>query len=253
MAKRVKTKINEFLVRFDNLMLVLSLLLIPMLVAEIFIGVGEMTTVYFNIYYVFLWIIFSAEFFLKFYLAKSKSLYLKENWIDALVVLAPIFRSFKIFTLVRTPILIVSDEVVKFLKTKRLVFLYFLVVTLIVILLAADIVLLFERNDPNSNIKTFEDAVWWGFVTFSTLGYGDKVPVTFGGRTIAVVLMILGFALFSIIVAGAVSFFIKRKRATAKNIKGLSLDEQTTEETLNKILKKLNEIEKKLDKKQDKS
>ncbi len=252
MGKKIKTKINEFLVKFDHLMLVLSLLLIPMLIAEIFVGLSEMMMIYFNIYYVFLWVIFSVEFFLKFYLAKSKKIYLKENWLDALVVLAPIFRSFKIFTLIRTPILLVSDEVVKFLKSSGLIFSYFFILTLVVILLTADIVLFFEKNHPNSNITTFGDAVWWGFVTFSTLGYGDKFPVTFGGRIVAVILMILGFALFSIIVAGAVSFLIKKRENILSDRSAKThdfIEDMEVHEKLDKLIKKVEALERKIDKK----
>ncbi len=37
--------------------------------------------------------------------------------------------------------------------------------------------------------KTLDDSLWWAFVTALTVGYGDIVPVTLGGRIVAVVLM----------------------------------------------------------------
>jgi len=40
------------------------------------------------------------------------------------------------------------------------------------------------------------DALWWAVVTVTTVGYGDKVPVTLAGRIIAVVLMVAGVGLF---------------------------------------------------------
>lgn len=48
---------------------------------------------------------------------------------------------------------------------------------------------------PNSNIKTAEDALWWSYTTITTVGYGDRFPVTTEGRLIAVVLMTTGVAL----------------------------------------------------------
>ena len=253
MKHHKKAKLREFVKRFDPLLLIASLPLIPMLVAEFFIGIDSLTLAYFNVYYVALWLVFTMEFFLKLSLAKNKFGFVKENWLDALVVLAPVFRSFKIFHLLRTPILLVSDEILKFFKSQRLNFLYFFIATIVVVLVSADIVLFFERVDPTSNIQTFEDAVWWGFVTFSTLGYGDKVPVTFGGRVMAVFLMTLGFALFSIIVAGAVSFFMHKRRSSAVSVGNIKMssfvgsgrDPSGTTE----ILKRLEAIEKKLDKK----
>ncbi len=248
-----KTKLRDFLKRFDNLLLIASLPLIPMLIAEFFIGVGQTTLDYFNVYYVALWLVFTAEFFAKFYLAKAKLAYLRDNWLDALVVLAPIFRSFKVFHLLRTPILLVSDEMVKFFKAQRLTFLYFFVVTIVVIFIAADVVLFFERMNPKANIDTFEDAVWWSFVTFSTLGYGDKYPITFGGRSVAVLLMTLGFALFSIIVAGAVSFFMKKRRSNAGNIRVSGfVGDESSELKMEEIIKRLDSIEKKLEAKEKK-
>ncbi len=243
-----KVKLREFIKRFDSLLLIASLPLIPMLIAEFFIGIDPATLAYFNIYYVALWLVFTVEFFSKLYLAKNKFGYMRENWLDVLVVLAPIFRSFKIFHLLRTPILLVSDEFLKFFKSQKLNFLYFFIVTIVIILISADVVLFFERIDPASNIKTFEDAVWWGFVTFSTLGYGDKFPITFGGRIIAIFLMTLGFALFSIIVAGAVSFFMKRGEGISvgnlKMSKFVGGEDEASK--MDEILEKLEKIEKKL-------
>jgi voltage-gated potassium channel len=37
--------------------------------------------------------------------------------------------------------------------------------------------------------KPFDDSLWWAFVTALTVGYGDIVPVTLGGRIVAVLLM----------------------------------------------------------------
>ncbi|MBL8113778.1 MAG: ion transporter [Acidobacteria bacterium] len=56
---------------------------------------------------------------------------------------------------------------------------------------------------PESNIKTPEDALWWSFVTITTVGYGDKFPSSTEGRLIASGLMLAGVGLF-----GALSGFI---------------------------------------------
>jgi voltage-gated potassium channel len=49
---------------------------------------------------------------------------------------------------------------------------------------------------PDSNIKTAEDAIWWAFTTITTVGYGDRYPVTSEGRFVAVILMCAGVGLF---------------------------------------------------------
>ena len=43
-----------------------------------------------------------------------------------------------------------------------------------------------EQNPPGANITTFGDALWWACETVTTVGYGDRYPVTPDGRAIAV-------------------------------------------------------------------
>ena len=64
-------------------------------------------------------------------------------------------------------------------------------------------VLHFEST-ANGNIKTAQDAVWWAVVTITTVGYGDRYPVTAEGRVVATVLMIAGVGFLGT-VAGLVS------------------------------------------------
>ena len=61
-------------------------------------------------------------------------------------------------------------------------------------LAAGLIVSFFERprkNELEGAIKGFGHGLWWSFVTMTTVGYGDKTPKTAGGRTVAVIWMLL--------------------------------------------------------------
>jgi voltage-gated potassium channel len=53
----------------------------------------------------------------------------------------------------------------------------------------------FEAGAPDANITTGGDALWWGFTTITTVGYGDQFPVTTLGRATAVVVMFAGVAI----------------------------------------------------------
>jgi voltage-gated potassium channel len=57
-------------------------------------------------------------------------------------------------------------------------------------------VLHFEAAAAEANIKTPDDALWWAFTTITTVGYGDRFPVTGEGRVVAVILMAGGVGLF---------------------------------------------------------
>jgi voltage-gated potassium channel len=65
----------------------------------------------------------------------------------------------------------------------------------IVLTSASVLVLLFESPDPQANIKTGGDALWWAIVTITTVGYGDHYPVTTMGRLVAVVVMFSGIGI----------------------------------------------------------
>jgi len=54
------------------------------------------------------------------------------------------------------------------------------------------LVLQFEGRSPDANIVTGGDALWWGFVTITTVGYGDFYPVTGLGRMVGVLVMFSG-------------------------------------------------------------
>jgi voltage-gated potassium channel len=67
-----------------------------------------------------------------------------------------------------------------------------------------------EKQYSNSNIRSLSDGLWWAVSTVSTVGYGDKFPVSNPGRVIATGLMFIGVALFSILTATLASNFAAR-------------------------------------------
>jgi voltage-gated potassium channel len=80
-------------------------------------------------------------------------------------------------------------------------------VTILVVMVGGASVLHFE-DATDSNIKTPEDAVWWSLVTLTTVGYGDRFPVTSEGRLVGALLMIMGVALVGTFSGLAASWFL---------------------------------------------
>jgi len=84
-----------------------------------------------------------------------------------------------------------------------------LLIALALNLIAAALVLSFERDMPGSNINSYPDALWWAVTTITTVGYGDRFPMSPAGRGVAVVLMVSGIALFGIITASIAAYFVE--------------------------------------------
>jgi voltage-gated potassium channel len=65
----------------------------------------------------------------------------------------------------------------------------------------------YAERPTNPEFATFGDALWWGIVTLTTVGYGDIVPKTPTGRWAAVSIMITGIAVLGILSGSLASFF----------------------------------------------
>ncbi|HEV7425120.1 MAG TPA: ion transporter [Thermoanaerobaculia bacterium] len=78
---------------------------------------------------------------------------------------------------------------------------------LMLVIFASTAVLHFEVQ-PESNIHTAEDAIWWSVATITTVGYGDRYPVTTEGRVVATLLMLAGVGLFGTFSAALAAWFL---------------------------------------------
>lgn len=86
----------------------------------------------------------------------------------------------------------------------------FLVLGLLIIVLEFGglAVLWFEADAPGANIRTGGEALWWGVVTVTTVGYGDYYPVTPGGEVVATIMIFAGVAIIAIFTAWVASTFL---------------------------------------------
>jgi voltage-gated potassium channel len=92
----------------------------------------------------------------------------------------------------------------------------FLVAAAVLVLNGAVIVYLFERHAPGSNIHTLGNALWWSFVTVTTVGYGDFYPVTTPGRVTACFIMSTGLLTLAVITAQVASSFVAQGPSRAR-------------------------------------
>lgn len=97
---------------------------------------------------------------------------------------------------------------------------FFLVasITIIVILSCSIGIYLFEHDIKDSSIQSLWDGVWWALVTISTVGYGDKIPLSNAGKIVGLGLMISGIGLLSLVTATIASVFVEQKIKEGKGL-----------------------------------
>lgn len=171
-------------------------------------------------------IIFLFDFFLRLYRAENKLDFLKWGWIDLIssIPSLPFARFGRLFRLIRLFRVLRAFRSVKcltahiFKNRVQGTFTTVSIITFLVVIFASISILLVE-TEPSSNIKSAEDAIWWALVTVTTVGYGDKYPVTTEGRFIGVILMFVGVGLFGTFTAFVSSWFISGNSGSSTNAK----------------------------------
>lgn len=164
-------------------------------------------------------LVFIFDFTYNLFTAPSKLDYLKWGWLD-LISSIPTFGYLRFGRFIR---LIRILRVLRAFRSLRFIVKHlfknrtqatFASVSLIAVLMIifGSISLLQVEHDANSNIKTAEDAIWWAFVTITTVGYGDKYPVTTEGRIIAAFLMVTGVGLFGTFTGYMTSWFVGNQK-----------------------------------------
>ena len=162
---------------------------------------------------------FIFEFLVRLYQSENKLKFLRWGWID----LVSSIPTFVFFRLGRTIRLIRLIRILRaFRSTRHLIhhvfrnkakgtFTTVSVIALLMVIFSA-IAILQVEHDPKSNILTAEDAIWWAYVTITTVGYGDKYPVTTEGRIIASMLMTAGVGLIGTFTAFIASWFFAEQK-----------------------------------------
>lgn len=100
-----------------------------------------------------------------------------------------------------------------------------------------------EVFSPKS-FTSFGDALWWAAQTVTTVGYGDVVPQTDGGRIVAVVVMVFGVAAVSLATAIVTSGFVARAQRVRRE--GELAERPPVHESLARIEERLERIERRL-------
>ncbi|HOK06173.1 MAG TPA: ion channel [Syntrophales bacterium] len=95
--------------------------------------------------------------------------------------------------------------------------------TLLVVLLSSSLVFYFEHVHGSANINSLWDGVWWSIVTMGTVGYGDKYPLTVGGRIVGILLIFCGVGLMSLFTATVASAFVERRMREGRGLEAIKV------------------------------
>jgi voltage-gated potassium channel len=187
------------------------------------------------------------------------------GWLDLLgsipLYWMPVFRLLRIFRILR---FLRQTGMIQLLRDYRdnpassiLAAVSFLV--LLVIQVGSYLIIGIELRSPEANITAPLDALWWALVTVTTVGYGDKYPVTNAGRVIGALVILLGVVMFSVLT----SFFSSKfyQRTTNQDVEARAKGEPGAEElqallerqtlSLEQIEARLERIEKHLQREED--
>ena len=212
-------------------MLLLALLMLPLLLVPEFLTLSPAMSRLLLLGDWFIWAAFAMELLVKTYLSVSRRQYLIEHWYDVVIVVVPflrplrLVRSFRLLRAARAMRLVsyglrLLHEAHDMVTSHGLHYATIIGAALFFVLAA--LALAFERQASGSNIHTYGDAIWWGIATITTVGYGDRFPVTTEGRVISVMIMLLGISLFSLITAAVAAMFVqptmKKEEATLEDV-----------------------------------
>ena len=153
------------------------------------------------------WTVFLIDYVANLVLAPERWRWFSRHILDLLIVVLPLLRPLRLLRLVTLLSILQRTAGTAF---RGRVILYAAGASILLIFVAALAVLDVERANPGSSILTFEDALWWAFVTITTVGYGDFTPLTVIGRLIAGALMLGGIALLGVVTATIASWIVER-------------------------------------------
>lgn len=185
-------------------------------------------------------VIFAVDYFSRLFISDHKKKFIKSNIFDliAIIPFSSLFRVFRIARLVRilrvTRIFRMAVFIKKFQRlSKSFVntngLIYVIYVTIACILFGSIAIYFAESG---KTIDTFADAVWWSFVTATTVGYGDISPESGIGRIIAAILMLTGIGFIGMLTGTIATFFLspKSKESTMTDSRIVDLSDLNDED-----------------------
>ncbi len=186
----------------DSLILLLSIYVLAALLIQESMELDAETLLFLLYADTLICLVFLIDFAIRFAKADNKSAFMRWGWIDLLSSIPMIdpLRYGRIVRVIRIlRALHASRLIVNHLLHRRTTGILALLVicSALIIIISAVTVLQVERSVEGANIHELRDAIWWAFVTITTVGFGDFFPVSVVGRIVSALLMTVGVGLFA--------------------------------------------------------
>lgn len=229
--------------RTDAPLLALALLFLVVLLLPLLLDLERWQRGALTVVSVSLWVVFTIDYAARLYLALERWRFVRTHPLDLLVIVLPFLRplrALRLLRLLRAASLLGSANKRAKRSLHARVSAYVGASVVVMLGIAAVAMVEAERRSPDANITSLPDGLWWAATTVSTVGYGDRYPVTGLGRLVAVALMVVGIALLGVVTASVAAFFVSR-------IQDVQEAEERTEATLSDVLAELREVRARLD------
>jgi len=161
------------------------------------------------------WMAFAVDLGIGLIKASDRKLYLLHHPLEIASVLLPFLRPLRLMRVFSFGGLVIQKVAV---GRQLTITLKVGLTSLFIAYISAIQITILERDIQGSNIKNFEDGLWWAFTTITTVGYGDRYPTTSEGRVLAIALMIMGISLVGVITASVAAWFVKMSTENSEEI-----------------------------------
>ncbi|MBC9227153.1 two pore domain potassium channel family protein [Aeromicrobium sp. zg-636] len=148
------------------------------------------------------------------WLASERASYALTHWYDVALIVLPMLRPLRLLRLLAL-VRVLDRSAASSLAGRVLV--YVTGTAVMSVGLGSLAVLDVEQDAAGANITTIGDALWWACTTVTTVGYGDRFPVTLEGRAVAVVLMVVGIGVVGSVTAAVATWLVVRAQAETSN------------------------------------
>jgi len=206
-------------------MTLLALILGVLLLVPLVLDVSSRTETSLDLIAWLIWGAFLFEYLILLWLAPDKWQMVRTHPIELILILVPIVRPLRLLHVFRGALGLGAAVQSLGRMFARPGFHWFLAFATGTIFACAAATFAFEQAHGDAQITRLSEALWWAIATCTTVGYGDFAPVTPGGRGVAVVLMLLGVSLISVITANIASFLVEEDSTDDESELRLQLDE----------------------------